>query len=361
MRVAVEKKRFGIVQKTGWVFLCILFLLLLSSWNTGENLLYIVFSGVLSFLLLSHLFSRRLLDKLTVHRVAPQAIHCDECATVQLRVENHKRFFSALALRLLPTSLPDMQPGYIERIPTKHTATLTLQQPFSKRGVYPLGPVEIQSAFPFGLIRYRRRYLDESEITVYPRIVPMRPSVLEQASGCTVSARHPSADGDEFFGLRDYVPGDEIRHISWRISARLGKWIIREHARDHSRFILLIFDTIVTASDVSVDVSDFEKAVEWTASLAVALLERQYNVGLLSPTVHIENAEGPGQKKRILEALARIQPAAASDREAFKEQIATLLTTPVRLLYITPDPTLWGSIVALGCIRAFDPRQVMYD
>ncbi len=193
---------------------------------------------------------------------------------------------------------------------------------------------------------------------VYPRVTPVRLNVIEQAGGAAMAPRSASADGDEFFGLREYIPGDEVRHIVWRVSARLGKWMVREMSQDAGRFVVVALDTRfpVSAEDPG---DQFENAVELAASLAVTLLARQYNVGLVTPAVQVEGGEGSGQQRRVLETLARVEPLMEGGSGNLEETLRKAGANPVRIVCVSADPVAWGGRMVSGRVPVLDPREMV--
>src|SRR5690606_6661209 len=118
--------------------------------------------------------------------------------------------------------------GYILKIPAGHAARLAVEEVMAVRGTRGLEPYCLSTSFPFGLFETSITFHDDSEVLVYPRVFPVRPNALERIPSASQASTQASDDGDEFFALREYVVGDDIRRIVWRISARMGKWIVRE-------------------------------------------------------------------------------------------------------------------------------------
>ncbi len=355
------------VLKTGWVFALIMTLLLVAAWNTGTNLLYIVLGGVVSFVALSVVLSWWTLRRLSVKCEAPQAVHRGDPFLLELRIENHKRIMPSVSLRVESDARPEESAGFVVRVPAQRAAILHISETFEHRGVHLLPPITLVSGFPFGLLEWRRRFPSEETITVFPKVRAIRSSTVEQMPGGRRMARASTADGEEFFGLREYMPGDELRHIAWRVSARMGKWMVRELAREDSRHVYFILDSrcVATQDDLgSLEEAGrieehFEEAVELVASLAVVLLYRQYGVGLVTPDGAVEEGHGSGQERKLLEHLARVQLADARSHAGFEVAMHALESEPAKLVYVTPDDTLWGGRGA-GELRVLDPREVTY-
>ncbi len=343
----------------GWSFILIVVLLLFAAWNTGTNLLYIVLGAVVSFVALSILLAVWNMRRLGLSREAPYAVHRGDPFLVSARIENRRRLVPAISVRIESEARPGAVSGYALKIPPQRAALLNVSECIECRGVHRLPDFFLATTFPFGLLERRRRFSDNSEIVVYPRISPIRTSVIENMGGLRNVARAPSSDGDEYFALREYIHGDDLRRVAWRASARLGVWMVREMSMENSRFVVLALDTRWN-TEVDDFSTRFEEAVDLTASLAVSLLNRQYNVSVTTPAASLEGGEGSNQEQRILEMLARVQPEIVDDYPDFDQRLHKIEGQAVKLVMISPNPLQWGERAACGRLRTLDPREVTY-
>lgn len=352
---AVKKKRRMRVRSTGMGFIIILIPILLAAWNTGANLLYIVVGGLLSFVLLSAAFAFYALRDVELIRNAPKAAYRHRPFPVHLRIENRRRWMSVLSIRVERANRSAAPLGYVMKIPTGHAARLSVDEVLENRGVYQLEPYRLVTGFPFGLFETSLTFTDDTELLVYPRVFPVRANALERIPSATQASTQASDDGDEFFALREYVVGDDIRRIVWRISARMGKWIVRELARYNSRLVILAFDTTYDPSVEGYQES-FEEAVEMTASVAIMLLRRRYEVSIVTPDDFLPGGEGKGHERRVLRMLARVNPTVGLP--PFSEKVGSLDTLDSTVFHVSPDPAKWG--VQIGHSRILDPRELVH-
>ena len=364
----MQSRANGKVMYTGWVFFGFAFPVLLAAWNTGSNLLYIIAGSMCSFLIVSVIISRITLRKLAVTRTNPPNVYKGETLNLELRVVNKKKWLSSFSIRIESADQAGKSMGYIFKLPPRKEAVLNISKTFDKRGVHLLPALELVSSFPFGLMERRQRFSGEHEITVYPRVLPLRAHALGPIPGGRVTTNHASPDGDEFFDLREYVHGDDLRRIAWRVSARVGGWMVRQMSKDNTRSIIFILDTRhpdpmthFTESGAWKQFEDnFEEAVELVASLMVSFARKQYTVGLVTPTLTVDSADGYGQQKRILEALARVNPVLEMDYPEFDGVIRELQGENVGLLFVTPDAFYWGRRVPAHQLVALNPGEILY-
>jgi uncharacterized protein (DUF58 family) len=345
------------------MYLLSLFLVLIAALNTGTNLLYLIFGAMLSLFLVSLAVVRWGMRGLRVQRIAPPAVYRGDAAPVSIRIENGKRLKSVLSLRIDSRNPAGTPSVYVLRIPARRAAQFRMSEIFKSRGIHRLPEIMLATSFPFGLIERRIAVRDTSEIVVYPRVHAVRPAVLEQVSGVRSVPRIVRGEGDDFFSLRDYVPGDDIRQVAWRASARRGSYVVRELARQTSRSVAIVLDTCLNG-DAAVSPGDFEEAVDLAASLAVAFLRKGYAVSVVTPGLCLEQGEGNSHVMRMLEMLARVEPSDLGHLDPFgwyahgHGQDGHGQDGQAAHLYISPDPRQWGRYSRHLGAKVLHPREV---
>ncbi len=118
-------------------------------------------------------------------------------------------------------------------------------------GGYLLGQVRVRAGDRFGLLVHRRDVHAELPLKVYPRPEPLRslvrPLRTQRLVGEQVARR--SGDGVEFADIRALVPGDQVRRINWRASARRGELYVNDHHPERNADVVLFLDTFAEARD----------------------------------------------------------------------------------------------------------------
>src|SRR5205814_1197432 len=97
------------------------------------------------------------------------------------------------------------------------------------RGVYQVGPLELTSGDPFGFFTQRALLFERATVLVYPRVVPLRRLGFPLAAGLGASQRRRALQDDpsRAAGVRAYRPGDPLRRIHWKATARQGELQVR--------------------------------------------------------------------------------------------------------------------------------------
>lgn len=356
-----RRKRGRKLLGTGQVFIVSAFLLLLAAWNSGINLFYLLFGAILSFLFLAMLMCRAGIKQLTIEREAPAAVNRREPFGVTVLITNKNRILPAIGVQVSPrrTSRSRENTGYCLYIPAGRTAQLRMTHQFDRRGVHSLPELELASSFPFGLIEAWKRVSDNREIVVYPAVLSVRTAVMEQLGGSGQMPKTARGHGDEFFSLREYVPGDEPRHIAWRASARTGTLMVRELERQTSRFVTFIFDSRLR-TDIEGFADHFEDAIDLIASLTVTFLARQYVVAIATATAHLPRGEGSSHVLKALEMLARLEPADPDAPDPVSAALQDAEDHAASYLIVSPDPSQWGQPRLPVRTRILDPREVIH-
>ncbi len=115
----------------------------------------------------------------------------------------------------------------------------TFPVPTARRGVLEIGPARTVRADPVGLVRREVVWTDRTQLFVHPRTIgipSMSTGLIRDLEG--LADADLAASDVSFHALREYLPGDERRHIHWRSTARTGRYMVRqfeETRRSHLR------------------------------------------------------------------------------------------------------------------------------
>ncbi len=151
------------------------------------------------------------------------------------------------------------------------------------RGNYSLAPLTVVSEDFLGFLRREDSLGKPRTLLVYPATLdlPDFPSVSGDGGG-----RQSSLWGDEsplnISGIRDYLPGDNPRHIHWLNSARMGRLMIKELKPDISKDAWIILDLNRKVQAGAGAESTEEYGITIAASIARKCIEANYSVGLVA-------------------------------------------------------------------------------
>jgi hypothetical protein len=130
----------------------------------------------------------------------------------------------------------------------------------ARRGVHTDGTCTVETGAPFGVLQVRRTSSVASPIVVHPRVYPVPDRMLAGRADWPA----PAATGD-VSSVRDYRPGDPLRHVHWRSVAKRGRLVVREFDREH-----LVDTAVIARLPDDLDTGDAIASV--ACSFAVAML-----------------------------------------------------------------------------------------
>ncbi|WP_214412836.1 DUF58 domain-containing protein [Sphaerisporangium fuscum] len=246
--------------------------------------------------------------RLSVRReLTPVKVSRGEAAVAVLHVENHGRWTLA-GLRARDRVGAADHVVELPRLRGGAARAVSYALPTDTRGEIGVGPLAVVREDPLGLTRNVAEYGEAASLLVRPRTVPLgvlpsgRAHHLEGPSG----DRAPSGTAT-FHTLREYVVGDDLRHVHWRSSARTGTLMVR-------RLVDASLPTTTVALDtraVSYVSSDFELAVEAAASVAAGAARAGFPVRVVTGEQVVADLKGGGADvEAVLDKLAVVRPCA---------------------------------------------------
>jgi uncharacterized protein (DUF58 family) len=196
------------------------------------------------------------------------------------------------------------------------TRTWTYSLVPTARGRYSFGNTAVRFLTRLGLLWKQLDYPTSRDVKVYPDIREARKHEL-----FAYRTRRPEpglrrmrvrGQGREFESLREFVVGDEIRHIAWTASARRGKLITRQYTIERSQNIVILLDTGRLMTAQIGQLSKLDHAINATLSLSYVAISGGDNVGFLAfsrrVTGYLPPRRGRDQINRLMEVLYSLEP-----------------------------------------------------
>jgi uncharacterized protein (DUF58 family) len=347
----------------GAIFLILLLIVGFAAWNTGNNLLFLVLSFLLSALIIAFIVGTICLRRLDVKMRFPEAIFAGESTPIVVSLHNRKRIFPTFSVTaevrgrekersglvdemkgLLPRRMLEriVRPplikyilDYFVYVPKRATVENKVEQVFPRRGRFLVKDFELSTKFPFGFLRHRRRLpAQEAEILIFPKIEPLDSELSYRSfeSGSMTAIRRGS--GQDLLALRPYQPQDDLRHIDWKATARSQGMMVREFIAEDEKRVTVVFDARMppdpnepkktlrqkieeeqkTGKELTAHELRFEKGVSMAASVLAQFIDEQIEVSLI---VGDEKGEFGMDKKHLnacLKRLALLDPLKADSR-----------------------------------------------
>lgn len=223
----------------------------------------------------------------------------------------------------------------------------------TRRGRYSVGPLRINVVDPFALARVQSEAAPPSSFLVHPRIAELAlPRDLGQQRNLASSPLRQltGARGEDFYTLREYVEGDDLRKIHWASTAKRDRYMIRQEETPWQARVTIVLDDRAGAHDGVGSSSSFEHAVEATASLVDLYSRSGYGFRLTAAHRRgLPNAKGSKHRNDCLDLLATIEPERNGGEGAFVGRLVELESAS------SPEAAL---VVVAGTLTAQDAVAV---
>ncbi len=294
-----------------------------------NNLLFVLFGVAVTALIISGVLSGFMMMGLRPGRRAPSVGQVGEPFRIAYTLTSRNLLLPAFAIGLgeAPSkrradkrwedlfgidTRGDVRTAFVVQIGARERLQASVVLTPTRRGVAELTGVRASSGFPFGLFRKSVTAPVRTRVRIRPAVRELVRGGLPAVSwhgtrrGALASRKGP---GEEFFGLREYVPGDSPRFINWRASARSEGLVVREHASDATGRVRI---ALVLAPGAGTE--DQERAIELAASVVSGYVRRGMEVLFEAPQSGVRisrvHAGTPAGLGRVLDALAEIDTSA---------------------------------------------------
>ncbi len=254
-------------------------------------------------------------------------------------------------------------------------ARIAYRLPTNRRGRLRIGPLDLSLGDPLGLTRSRIRAAEVTNLMVHPRLIDLMPLIA-------IAGHDPTADqqpiraiansGDEFFALRPYVVGDELKRVNWRASAHLDDLVVRQEERPKTGRVTVLLDRRAEGYDEE----GFERAV----SAALSALHSGFRGGdalrfLTTAGPAVSDLRTRSELDAVDEQLALIDTTQSASLIRSMEELNRIsrggtLVVVTGSLHESVEPVVararrtFGLVVVISCVRTPDqtwPWAITYD
>jgi uncharacterized protein (DUF58 family) len=218
---------------------------------------------------------------------------------------------------------------------------LQLRLRASRWGAYRVGEAVARASDPLRHVFFEGRGGDAGELRVYPRpeqlLELVRPLETQASAGNQVARQ--KGEGIEFADLRPFVPGDRIRRVNWRASARRQELWVNDRHTERNADVVLVLDALTEAGPFRGGTLDL--SVRAAAGLADAYLRHKDRVGLVTfggVLNWLLPGGGPAQLYRIVDAMLDTRTALTYAWRDF--DVLPRRTLPAKALVLAVSPLL---------------------
>jgi uncharacterized protein (DUF58 family) len=202
------------------------------------------------------------------------------------------------------------------------------------RGRYAVGPLSAWVADPFDLVRQRIEFGDRHDLVVYPAVEDLgpAPSAAPVGGAGESSTRQLFRTGEDFYTMRGYEVGDDLRKIHWPSVARTGELMIRQDEAVRRASAVMLLDT--RASALGDWPEAFERAVSVAASIGAHHLRAGFTLRLALADAPVRPVDTDG----FLELLALVRPTVARQITPSLQGLRSATSAATSLIVVTHVP-----------------------
>lgn len=303
----------------GWAVLGAGLAIVVLWWMLGDPELLLTSTFMVIIALAAVLYVRLHDPRLTIgRRLGSTTVHNGDTTTVTLLLENRgNRTLRHLSvsdevqnLGLATFELSSLGPG--------QSASATYRVTCRPRGIYEVGPAWASTTDPLGLAELSSEPGPIDRIVVYPTVEEFNGFPITSGQDPAMNAsrpEHSQRGGEDFYTLREYQRGDDLRRIHWPTSAKTEELMIRQLETPWQSRALVLLDV---RPEVYESADAFETAVSGAASVVTHLVGSGFDADLWAGDAHTMDAS---RYSAAMERLALVQPDPQIDISAVASRI----------------------------------------
>jgi uncharacterized protein (DUF58 family) len=187
----------------------------------------------------------------------------------------------------------------VDPIPAGKAVRVTLRFPAQQRGEHKIGTLCLTSVYPLGFVRVLKQFATSQTYVVYPKPAGDLQLPLSRARLPLSRSQAEIGEGDDFAGVRGYVPGEPQRHIDWKAAARGQPLMTKQFTAEAQGFVYLDFSAL--------RFTDVETRLSQLALWVIEAERARRPYALRLPGTEIPPAVGESHFHQGLRALSRFQ------------------------------------------------------
>jgi len=348
-----------VLTPRGWAVLAGGLVLYVASRIIGSPNLHIAAVGIGALPLFAGLVLRLTRAPLSIRRV-PATDHAYPGSRIRVDVQIRNRSRRTTPLILLedqvPSSFGRSARAVLPGIPGEQEQTIAYLITCRRRGRYQLGPARLQFTDPFGLTKILTTIPDTDELVVYPEVEDLsaQPVAAFGAGSGESPYNRIFRGGQEFYGMREYMTGDDLRRIHWPSTARTGHLMIRQEEVARRSVVTILLDTRITALGRDGGAA-FERAVSAAASVGALLSGRGFTVRLATS----ENPPVTLSEEAFLEQLASIKAGRSASLGPALLQLKGKAVADSTLVIVTAPPQAAEATALIRAAAGYGPKMAV--
>lgn len=303
-----------------YVLLALGFIPLSLSWNTPALRYFVLIYDILliAAAITDYFLSRKLPDTFSINREFSKRFAIGDQTDVRLKIENSssQNVYIQIKDEYPPEMLLNENRKAEFNVEAQTNADFIYGLTPSKRGKYGFGKTSVRCFSRFGLVWCQADLGEAENVKVYPNMRRAREMELKALGARNFLAVERKSvrrgEGREFESMRDYVRGDELRHISWTATARRAKLTTRQYQIERDQTIIIAIDGGRLMTGRIGNETKFDTAIHASLALMSAAFKGGDNCGLVvfgrKIKKYLPPKKGVSHIDGVLEALHDLEP-----------------------------------------------------
>ncbi len=237
----------------------------------------------------------------------PLGAEADVTVEVRLRGEAHESAWALCVVDDLHARIARIREPDPTRISTGRPARVITRVRPSQRGRFALGDVHARIASQLGLAERAIRFIVPLDVRVVPGLSEMAAAakVLRRAAQREAGLRRTRmrGQGTSFESLREYVRGDDPRHVDWKSSARHAKLICRQYEVERSQTLLFMIDAGRWMTSEVDGLTRLDRVLNAALLLAHVATRRDDRIGVIVFDREVRRFVPPGKGRAAVERM----------------------------------------------------------
>ncbi len=244
-----------------------------SAFNTGNNLLYLIFGLTLSLVGISGIIAVINISKIDINLDSHSDLFALTPSHIWLNITNNKKYFSSYAITLYIQG----NSYFIDKITPESKVKIKVRSLFKTRGKNKIPEITISSNYPFGFFtKSIVVHAENKQLLVYPKIYMIKDKSDANSENIGENKPQHKGHGPDLRSLRTYNQGDNIKDIHWKLSAKMNRLYTKEYYKESNKTVKLEF---LPEKESKVNL---EKYISKMASLFYNLVKDGYDVEFIT-------------------------------------------------------------------------------
>lgn len=273
----------------------------------------LIFFGVLlAILLIDAWMLYRLSKGVISKRLSPERLSNGDDNEMGIFIENLYSFkIKVEIIDEIPHQFQKRDVSFTTQLKTREQKIINYNLKPLKRGVYEFGLIRVYVKSPLGYVSRRYNFQESQELAVYPSFLQMRKyelmAISNRLNEYGIKKIRRLGNSMEFDQIKNYVAGDDYKHLNWKASARTGNLMINSYTEEKSQHVYCVIDKSRSMKMPFEGLSLLDYAINASLVLSKVALLKDDKVGLITISdkkgITISADKKPAQINKILEVL----------------------------------------------------------